>query len=141
MKSVPQQDEEPILIYTDGASSGNPGPAGIGVLLQYKGKTRKISRYIGVSTNNIAELTAIETALSAIRRTDIPIRLHTDSAYALGLLTLNWKPKKNQELVERIKKHMTRFKRLEIIKVAGHSGVAGNEAADKLATSAITDRT
>lgn len=141
MKSVPAQDEEPILIYTDGASSGNPGPAGIGVLLQYKGKTREISRYIGVSTNNIAELTAIETALSAIRRTDIPIRLHTDSGYALGLLTLGWKPKKNQELVDRIKKQMTRFKRLEIIKVRGHSGVAGNEAADKLATSAITDRT
>lgn len=141
MKSMPQQDEEPILIYTDGASSGNPGPAGIGVLLQYKGKSREISRYIGVSTNNIAELTAIETALSVMRRTDIPIRLHTDSGYALGLLTLGWKPKKNQELVERIKKQMARFKRLEIVKVPGHSGVAGNEVADKLATSAITDRT
>lgn len=141
MKPEPQQDEEPILIYTDGASSGNPGPAGIGILLQYKGKSKEISRYIGVSTNNIAELTAIETALSALRRTDIPIRLHTDSGYALGLLTLGWKPKKNQELVERIKKQMTRFKRLEIIKVPGHSGVAGNETADKLATSAITDRT
>ncbi|MDO9264821.1 MAG: RNase H family protein, partial [Desulfosalsimonadaceae bacterium] len=52
-----------IIIYTDGASSGNPGPSGIGVVMEYGGHEREISNYIGIATNNIAELTAVQTAL------------------------------------------------------------------------------
>ena len=48
-----------IHVYTDGASSGNPGPSGIGILLQYGGHQKEVSRYIGMATNNIAELEAI----------------------------------------------------------------------------------
>ena len=50
------QPENAVLVYTDGASSGNPGPSGIGVLLVYKENEKRISRFIGQATNNIAEL-------------------------------------------------------------------------------------
>lgn len=50
-----------ICVYTDGASSGNPGPSGIGVLLRYGAHEKEISKFIGIATNNIAELKAIQT--------------------------------------------------------------------------------
>jgi ribonuclease HI len=129
--------KDKICLFTDGATSGNPGPSGIGVLLRYGEHEKEISKYIGNATNNIAELNAIKAGLSALKQTDIPVRLFTDSNYAYGLLVLNWKPRKNQELVESIKKIMARFKDLQLIKVKGHSGHQGNERADDLATAAI----
>ena len=126
-----------ICIFTDGASSGNPGPSGIGVVLRYGEHEKEISKFIGTATNNIAELKAIDTGLSALSQTDIPVRLFTDSNYAYGLLVLNWKPRKNQQIVEDIKKKMSKFRDLKILKVKGHSGNPGNERADFLATSAI----
>ncbi len=129
--------ENCIRIYTDGASSGNPGPAGIGVLLMYKDHKKEISRSIGRATNNVAELTAIKAALEHLKRTDLPVRIFTDSSYSLGLLSKGWKPKKNQDLVEEIKQLMTRFRDLNFIKVKGHAGIKENEVADYLATSAI----
>lgn len=130
-------DEKTIRIYTDGASSGNPGPAGIGVVLQYSEHRKEISKYIGSATNNIAELEAIRCALLAVKNKDLPVRLFTDSSYAQGVLILNWKAKKNPELVAVIKKILAAFKDLKIIKVKGHAGDEGNELADHLATSAI----
>ncbi|MBW1744669.1 MAG: hypothetical protein JRJ47_14775, partial [Deltaproteobacteria bacterium] len=88
-----------IVAYTDGASSGNPGPSGIGIVLRFGSHEKEISKHIGITTNNVAELTAIETALKAIRATEIPVRLYTDSQYCYGLLSLGWKPKRNEELV------------------------------------------
>ncbi len=130
-------DEGVIHAFTDGASSGNPGPSGVGVLLRYGAHEREISRYIGEATNNIAELMAIHVALSEIKKPEIPVRIYSDSSYALGLLAKNHKAQKNQELVESIRALMKRFPRLTFIKVEGHKGVEGNERADKLATSAI----
>ena len=126
-----------ICVFTDGASSGNPGPSGIGVLLRYGEHEKEISQFIGNATNNIAELKAIQAGLAAVKKTDIPVRLFTDSKYAHGLLVLGWKARKNQEIVDSIRKAITKFKDLKIIKVKGHSGQAGNEKADFLATSAI----
>lgn len=126
-----------IKIYTDGASSMNPGPAGIGILFIYGDNKKEISRYIGKATNNIAELTAIKVALEELKRIDLPVRIFSDSSYAIGLLTKNWKPKKNQELIFEIRTLMNKFSDLAFIKVKGHSGIKENEVADFLATSAI----
>lgn len=129
--------DDAVCIYTDGASSGNPGPSGIGVWLKYKNHEKSISRYIGNSTNNIAELEAIKVGLNEVKKKDLPVRIFTDSSYAHGLLTLNWKAHKNKELVESIRKLMSGFTQLKFVKVKGHSGVHGNELADQLAVKAI----
>jgi ribonuclease HI len=126
-----------VHIYTDGASSGNPGPAGIGVVLQCGSQRREISAYIGEATNNIAELLAIQKGLAAVKNRRLPIRVYTDSRYAVGVLTLNWKPKKNTEIILAIRRSMAMFDDLKLVKVRGHHGVAENERADELATSAI----
>lgn len=126
-----------VCVFTDGASSGNPGPSGIGVLLRYGEHEKEIAKFIGNATNNIAELQAIQAGLSAVKNRTLPVRLFTDSKYAYGLLVLNWKATKNQLIVASIKKMMAKFKDLEIIKVKGHAGHPGNERADFLATSAI----
>lgn len=126
-----------VCIYTDGASSGNPGPAGIGIFFKYGDKEKKISKYIGVATNNIAELEAIRHGLNHVKNPRLPVRVFTDSSYAMGLLTKGWRAKKNQTLVEAIRELMRKFKDLKFIKVKGHAGHPGNEMADFLATSAI----
>jgi ribonuclease HI len=130
-------DREGILIFTDGASSGNPGPAGIGVVMRFGKHEKEISEYIGLATNNIAELKAIEAGLLALKKSDLAVRIFTDSKYAYGVLALGWKAKANSELVQSIKKTMKKFKNLKIVKVKGHAGDEGNERADFLATSAI----
>ena len=126
-----------VLVYTDGASSGNPGPSGIGVFFKYQSHEKELSKYIGIATNNIAELEAIKAGLLDLKNTDKSVRVFTDSSYAYGLLTLGWKPKKNIPLVQEIKKIILNFKDLNFIKVKGHAGDEGNERADALATSAI----
>lgn len=128
-----------ICLYTDGASSGNPGPSGIGILMRYKSHEKKISRYIGLATNNIAELEAIRVGLSEVKLRELPVRVFTDSSYALGLLSQGWKPKKNQELVAEIRHLMKQFADIRFIKVKGHAGHPENECADQLATSAVSE--
>ncbi len=129
-----------LIIYADGSCFGNPGPAGIGVLLEWKGKTKEISRYLGDGTNNIAELTAIEAGLQAVKQRDLPVRVHTDSQYAIGVLSEGWKAKENVALIARVKALMTEFTDLKLVKVRGHSGDPRNERVDQLARDAITHR-
>ena len=126
-----------ITLFTDGASSGNPGPAGVGVVFKYREHEKEISKYIGKATNNQAELEAIRLGLSEIKKVDIPVRVYTDSVYAHGVLMLGWKAKKNLEIITQIRKRLSRFKDLKIIHVKGHAGLEGNERADRLATTAI----
>ncbi len=126
-----------ICIYTDGASSGNPGPSGIGIVLRFGKHKKEMSKYIGIATNNIAELEAIRTGLLAIKDTELPVRIFTDSRYAYGVLTLGWKARKNQNLIKSIKNILLKFKDRKMIKIKGHAGHEENERADYLATSAI----
>ena len=129
-----------IIIYTDGASSGNPGPSGIGALLKFGPHEKEISRFIGIATNNIAELEAIRIGLEAVKNRAKPVRVYTDSSYAFGLLTKGWKARKNPELVAEIRKLLSSFGDIRFYKVKGHAGDPGNEKADLLATSAIKER-
>ncbi|MGD9104517.1 MAG: ribonuclease H, partial [Desulfobacterales bacterium] len=134
-------DPAGIQIFTDGASAGNPGPSGIGVLLRFGNHEKEISEYIGTATNNIAELKAIQAGLQALKNTTLPVRIYTDSRYAYGVLVLGWKAKANNELIESIKKTMRKFIDIRIFKVKGHAGHQENERADFLATSAIKQHT
>ena len=135
-----KSDSEVVNIYTDGAASGNPGPAGIGVVLQYGKHEKEISAYIGETTNNIAELEAIRAGLNHLKKKNVTVRIYTDSSYALGVLSLGWKAKKNRRLIETIQSLLHEFENLEIIKVPGHAGHEQNERADQLATSAVKNR-
>ena len=133
-------DQNTVCIYTDGASSGNPGPSGIGILLRFGSHEKEISNFIGNTTNNVAELEAIRIGLLELKKKDLPVRIFTDSNYAYGVLVLGWKARKNQKLIMSIKNLMSAFKNRKLIKVKGHEGLEGNERADFLATSAIKNR-
>lgn len=129
-----------FVAYTDGACSGNPGPAGLGVVLLNGSGRRELSEYLGTGTNNVAELTAILRALEAIDQPEESVHVHTDSQYAIGVLQKNWKPKVNVELIASIKARIKAFKALRLVYVPGHAGVPLNERADELARMAVSSR-
>ena len=137
-----------VTVYTDGACRGNPGPGGWGVLLQYGANQKTLSGFVAETTNNRMELTAVIEALKALNRQCV-IDLNTDSKYVMqgmtdwlpgwkknGWKTAAKKPVKNvdlwQALDEEVNRHQINWRW-----VKGHSGVAGNEAADQLANAAI----
>jgi ribonuclease HI len=131
-----------LELWTDGACSGNPGPMGIGVVAIDGGKRRELGEYLGVGTNNIAELTAIDRALD-LAGADAgtrPVRVYTDSAYSIGVLSKGWKAKANQELIARMRRRLATLPHVEFVKVSGHAGVPENERCDELARDAITSR-
>ncbi|PRP94906.1 ribonuclease HI [Enhygromyxa salina] len=132
-------DEQTIVIHTDGACSGNPGPAGIGVHIVRPDKISEISEYIGEATNNVAELRAILRAIEELHEDERErtIHLYTDSGWSLGVLIGGWKAKKNVPLIDKIKARLPEFPKLELLKVRGHAGQDGNEEADALATKAV----
>ncbi len=137
---APPPGDEGITVFTDGASSGNPGPAGLGVVLLWKGRRREIREFLGTATNNEAELRAVLVALQAIRRPELPVEIRTDSEYVIGVLAGGHKVKANVDLVADIHAAMKRFANLSFSKVPAHAGVEGNERADALAREAIRTR-
>ncbi|NUP07284.1 MAG: ribonuclease HI [Polyangiaceae bacterium] len=138
---VPEPVEGSLTVYTDGACTGNPGPAGLGVVLVEETGRKELSEYLGEGTNNIAELTAIERALDMTEGRPEPVRIHTDSKYAIGVLTKGWKAKANQSLIAGILEKLgPRRRNISIVYVPGHAGVPLNERADELARMAIKTR-
>jgi ribonuclease HI len=130
-----------VLAYADGACSGNPGPAGVGVVMLWDDQRKELSEYLGHGTNNIAELTAILRAAEAMPDAARPLHLYTDSSYAIGVLSKGWKAKANQELVAAVKRALASLDEVKLLYVPGHAGVPLNERADALATSAVRSRT
>lgn len=127
-------------VYVDGACSGNPGPAGLGmVVVDPSGKTIEGYEYLGIATNNIAELTAILRATENVPR-EMAAVVHTDSQYSIGVLQKGWKPKANQELIARVKSALAGRKKFVLRYVPGHHGVPLNERADELAREAVSSR-
>ncbi len=142
---------EKVIIYTDGACSGNPGPGGWGTILMYKDNKKEISGGCKDTTNNIMELTAAIEGLKLLKY-PCAVDLYSDSAYLVNAFLqgwiYNWKknnwktaakePVKNkeiwQELYELTKKHKVNF-----IKVKGHSDNDFNNRCDELARSAIKE--
>ena len=130
-----------VHVWTDGACSGNPGPMGIGVVVVAGDQRKEHGEYLGKGTNNIAELTAIqrglEIAAELLPGQDFAVRVYTDSSYAIGLLSLGWKAKANQELVAELRDFLRGFRNLRMVKVEGHAGVPENERCDLLARQAV----
>ena len=133
-----------VVIYTDGACSGNPGPGGWGVWLRYGEHEKELFGGEEQTTNNRMELMAAIQALETLTRPS-SVALHTDSSYVRnGIMTWldNWKrrqwktaakkPVKNVDLWQRLDKAAARHK-VEWHWVRGHSGDQGNERADALA--------
>ena len=141
---------ERVVIYTDGACRGNPGPGGWGAVLQFKDKTRKICGGEQQTTNNRMELMAAIMALETLSRA-CKVKLNTDSKYVLQGITewmINWKargwktaakkPVKNEDLWRRLDSAIERHE-IQWQWVKGHSGNAGNELADSLANQGIDE--
>jgi ribonuclease HI len=137
-----------IIIYTDGACSGNPGPGGWGALLQCDDKQKELSGGEQLTTNNRMELMATIEALNALKE-PCNVLLYTDSQYVKRGITewiMGWqrngwinsqkKPVKNADLWQALLKACERHK-IEWKWVKGHNGDAGNERADMLARLAV----
>ena len=128
-----------VIAYADGACTGNPGPAGLGVWIVDGSRHIELSEFLGEGTNNIAELTAILRAVAEVPA-DVAMTVYTDSQYAIGVLQKGWKAKANQELVASVKRALALRKKTKLVYVPGHSGVSGNERADQLARDAVRSR-
>lgn len=133
------------LVFTDGGCRGNPGPAGSGVYARFAdGRQVEVARALGRGTNNIAELTAIDIALDLLDEAglaaDAPVAVFSDSTYASGVLTKNWKAKANAELIAGLRAKLARRPGVRMHWVAGHAGVDGNERADGLASAGVAGR-
>ncbi len=129
-----------VHVWTDGACTGNPGPAGVGVVVLDRGQRREHAEYLGHGTNNIAELTAVLRGLDLVTDRTRPVLVYTDSSYAIGVLSLGWKAKANVELVAEIRDTLARYDDVRFVKVKGHAGVPENERCDALATGAVARR-
>lgn len=129
------------VAYTDGACSGNPGPAGLGVIVVAPdGTSAEGFEFLGTATNNIAELTAILRAVEALPPAVAHAVIHTDSQYAIGVLSKGWKAKANQELIAKMKATLKTQPHVRFVYVKGHAGIPLNERADELARHAVTSR-
>lgn len=131
-----------IRIYTDGSCKPtNPGPAGFGVVVVMDGEVFSATgTYIGVATNNVAELKAVEYAMVFLESLGLdwePSVIVSDSQYVIGLMEKNWTARKNQELVESMRKRLENFPNLSFEWVKGHDGDKYNEMADQLAKNII----
>ena len=133
-----------IIIYTDGAASGNPGPGGYGVLLKSGKHYREISQGFRSTTNNRMELLAVIVALEALKIMNSEVSIYSDSRYVCDAIEKGWlfeweknsyKKKKNIDLWKRFllvyRKHKVRFHWIK-----GHAEIPENERCDRLAVEA-----
>ncbi len=149
-RSTASTNKPNVVIYTDGACSGNPGPGGWGVVLKSGRHRKELSGSEPATTNNRMELLAAITALEALKRPSI-VELFTDSQYVKngieswihrwkrnGWRAANKTPVKNAELWQRLDAAAERHD-MHWRWVKGHAGHPENERADELARAAIAE--
>lgn len=124
----------PVVVWGDGSGTSSDKPAGIGCVVECPcGRITEVSENIGLGTNNKAELMAIWRGLQEVPDTKREILVHSDSEWAMGALTKDWKIQKNASLVDRIKSDLRHRMNVRFEHVKGHSGIKQNERCDKLA--------
>lgn len=142
-----------VVLYTDGACHGNPGPGGYGVVLQFGEHRRELSGGFRLTTNNRMELYAAIVGLETLKE-PCDVNLYTDSKYLSDAINLEWlstwesngwrtakrKPVSNIDLWKRllvqIHRHDVTFEWVE-----GHAGLKENEVCDRLASTAARSGT
>ena len=134
-----------VMIYTDGACSGNPGAGGWGTILEYKGVKKELSGGMAETTNNRMELTAVIEGLKALKES-CKVTVVTDSQYVANGISLGWaeswkangwrkkdkKPALNPELWDELLTEISRHE-VTIEWIKGHAGHPENERCDELA--------
>ena len=136
---------EKVIIYTDGACTGNPGAGGYGAVLIYKDRRQELSGGYKLTTNNRMEMMAAIAALKSLEEKST-VTLHSDSKYLVDAVTKGWAKKwqangwkrnkkdkaKNpdlwQEMLDLCQQHQVDF-----VWVKGHAGIPENERCDRLA--------
>jgi len=135
---------DPIIIYTDGAASGNPGPGGLGVVLRAGIHRKELSLGFRKTTNNRMELLAVIVGLEALKTPGMVAIVYSDSRYVVDAVEKGWvfgwekkgfKERKNADLWKRFltvyRKHQVRF-----VWIKGHADIPENERCDQLAVQA-----
>ncbi len=121
-----------IVIHTDGACKGNPGPGGWGTVIEQNGNQQKLSGSEPQTTNNRMEMTAVIKGLEAVDPS-AKVLISSDSTYVINTMTKGWKRKANNDLWDQLDR-LVRNRDISWRWVRGHSGDRGNELADALAT-------
>ena len=138
-----------VILYTDGACSGNPGKGGWGALLMYKGHKKELSGGEPHTTNNRMEITAVIEGLKQLKQ-PCRVKVYSDSAYVVNCFRQNWiagwqrngwknsrnQPVENQDLWKELLELMD-IHQVEFIKVKGHADNEWNNRCDELAREAI----
>lgn len=139
-----------VIIYSDGACSGNPGPGGYGVILSYKGKEKELSGGFSNTTNNRMELMGVIVGLEALKE-PCNVTVITDSKYVVDGIEKGWINKwkgngwkrsdkekvANIDLWERLLKAMSKHQ-VKFVWIPGHNGHPQNERCDRLAVKAAS---
>lgn len=137
-----------LIIYTDGAARGNPGPGGYGIVMQWGDKVKEISQGFRLTTNNRMELMAVVVALQKLNRSGLDVVIYSDSSYVVnsvekgwvfGWAKKGWKDKKNVDLWQEYLKLHNKH-RIKFVWVKGHANNPMNNRCDELATAAADSR-
>lgn len=134
-----------ILIYTDGAARGNPGPGGYGAVLQYGKHVKEIAAGYRLTTNNRMELMAVIAALETLKRGGLNITIYSDSQYIVRAVQEGWLDtwmktdfrggKKNKDLWMRFAQ-LAKKNNIRFVWIKGHAENEHNNRCDELATNA-----
>lgn len=134
----------PIFLYTDGASSGNPGPGGYGVVLKCAGAEKEMSGGFSCTTNNRMELLAVIKGLEAIKWANAEVHVYSDSSYVVNAINKGWLENWQRKGFAKVKntdlwiRFLTVYKahRVSFHWIKGHAGHPENERCDALAVAA-----
>src|SRR6201985_239321 len=137
-----------IEIFTDGASSGNPGPGGYGVILRSGKHYKELSEGFRKTTNNRMELLAVIKGIEALKNLNQSVTVYSDSKYVIDAIEKRWvhgwlqkgfKDKKNKDLWLRYLE-LSKLHNIKFIWVRGHAGHPENERCDELAVAACKQK-